>query len=683
MQAGAVILPAFELPPSAMRLMILSLAAGFPLAVLLAWILDISPRGIRLARLRLGRAGPGDGDGDDEETDAVAEKSVFARSLEMILLGLALPVLGFALVVLVMSWQQSGEEIVRAATTPRSEGIASLAVLPLVDLSSEGTDGGFFARGMHEDILAQLARIESLKLISRTSVMTYEGTTRSIREIGDELGVEHVLEGSVRRSPTHVRVTAQLIRVATDEHVWSEQFDAELKDVFAVQTRIARAIARALERELAPGTAPKPAPDSPVVPAAYDAYQKARDLHRNLDATDRRTFDQTQLLYEEARRLDARFAPAWLQLSILHAEARWFGHDPTPERVEQARRCLDEARRLASPGDQLALAEGIFAYYVDRDYGKALLFFEDAARLAPGNPEVSFYRALILRRRGELDLALAAERVALELDPLNLAYHDEHALTLALAGELDAAREALQGILNRDPHRPRAQVQKWQLDLELDGQPERLLEELLASDRRLWQEPHFTMLETAAILAHQAPRALAVIERPASNPLVEARLAYQRAVLERAAGRPEHAASALAEADRIFASAGFRPGPPLEQMELRQFEALLAAEKGDTAKAIRLQLRNVEDFPVEADLISGGPALWLLVELQARAGEFELAAASLARLQKRIALGSVPFGGHFVLEHSASFEAARGDSGFAATLARLRPAYASRWPSSR
>lgn len=679
MQAGAVILPAFELPASAMRLMILSLAAGFPLAVLLAWVLDISPQGIRLARLRLVRTGTD----EDEGSDAPAETSVFARSLEMILLGLALPVLGFAIVVLVMSWRTEGKEIVRAATAPRTEGVASLAVLPLVDLSSDGTDGGFFARGMHEDILAQLARIASLKLISRTSVMTYEGTTRSMREIGDELGVEHVLEGSVRRSPTHVRVTAQLIRVATDEHVWAEQFDAELKDVFAVQTRIAGAIARALERELAPAGARTDAQTNAVVPAAYDAYQKARDLHRNLDSADRRTFEQTQLLYEEARRLDARFAPAWLQLSILHAEARWFGLDQDPERVEQARRCLDEARRLVSPGDQLALAEGIFAYYVDQDYGKALLYFEDAARLAPGNPEASFYRAMILRRRGELELALAAERIALDLDPLNLAYHDEHALTLALAGELEAARDALRSILNRDPRRPRAQVQKWQLDLELDGRPELLLEELLASDRQLWQEPHFTMLETTAILAREAPRALAAIDRPAANPLVRARLAYQRAVLARSAGRPEAAISELAEANRTFSSAGFQPRTPLERMELRQFEALLAAEGGEMAQAIQLQLQNVQEFPVESDLISGGPALWLLVELQARGGQFVPAAASLERLQKKMALGSVPFGGQFVLERSPSFEAARADVGFAATLARLRPSYARRWPARR
>lgn len=682
MQAGAVILPAFELPTSAMRLLILSLAAGFPLAVLLAWLLDISPRGIRLARRRLARGSSAGGIGEegDEGTESPANTSVFARSLEMILLGLALPVLGFALVVLVTSWRSGGEEIVRAATQSES-GVASLAVLPLADLSNDGADGGFFARGMHEDILTQLARIPSLKLISRTSVMTYEGTTKSIREIGEELGVEHVLEGSVRRSPTHVRVSAQLIRARTDEHVWAEQFDAELRDVFEVQSRIATAIARALERELSPDAAPGDARELAVVPAAYDAYQKARDLHRNLDTADRGTFDETQHLYEEARRLDERFASVWLQLAILHAEARWFGLDRSAERVEKARRCLERARRLSSPPDQLALAEGIFAYYVDQDYGKALLFFDDAARLAPGNPEASFYRAMILRRRGELGLALAAEKAALELDPLNLAYRDEYALTLALAGELAPARKELRSILRRDPGRSRAQLQKWQLDLELDGRPDRLLEELLRADRRTWPEPHYTMLETTAVLAGQSGNALAALARPAPSPLARARVAYQQAVLERHAGRPERAAALLTAARRDFESSGAQGVTPIESMELRQFEALLAAEAGDLDGAIALQSQNVEAFPVENDLITGGPALWLLADLQIRAGELVLAAATLERLQSRLALGSIPFGGYFLLNRWPGYSEARRDPGFAAVLTRMRPAYADAWGS--
>jgi len=677
MQAGAVVLPAFELPASAMRLMIYALAAGFPLAVLLAWLLDISPRGIRLARRRLRGAGAA----DDEGADAPAEASVFARSLEMILLGLALPVLGFALVLIVMSWRSDGDALVRAATTAGAEdGGASLAVLPLVDLSGDGADGGFFARGMHEDLLTQLSRVPSLKLISRTSVMTYAGSNKSLREIGRELGVDHVLEGSVRRSPDRVRVTVQLIRTDSDAQVWAERFDAELADVFAVQTRIATAIARALERELAPdGPAARSA--GPVVPAAYDAYQKARDLRRALDPADRTAFDAAQRLYEEARRLDDRFAPAWLALATLHAEARWFGLDGSAERVEQARRCLERARALASPEDRLALAEGIFAYYVDRDYGKALLFFDDAARLAPGDPEVHFYRAMILRRRGELAGALAAERRALELDPLNLAHRDEHALTLALAGELAAARAELDSILRLDPGRSRAQIQRWQLELELDGRPADLLERLLALDRTRWLEPHFAMLELAAILAGRPGAALDALEHPAEAPFARARLDYRRAVLERHAGHADRALALAQAAQDAYASAGVIAATPLEQIELRQFEAMLAAESGALDHAVELQRRNVEAIPVEGDLIGGGPALWLLAELELRAGQTTEAIGSLERLASRVALGSVPLAGHYVLRHAPDFAAAREDPAFAALLARLRPAYADAWPA--
>lgn len=692
MQAGAVILPAFDAPAHSMRLLILSLVGGFPVALLLAFFLDISPRGVRLVRWGRGPAGSaGEDEGaqdaaGDAAPDSDTPTSIFARSLEMILLGLALPILGFALVVLFSSLGRVGGDASderSAAATSRAGERASLAVLPFEDLSSDGADEGFFARGMHEDVLTALARIPRLKLISRTSVMTYAGTQKSIREIGDELGVEHVLEGSVRRTATHVRVTAQLIRAGTDEHVWAEQFDAELADVFAVQTRIARAIASALEHELVGEDEPAPPPVLPVVPAAYDAYQKARDLHRNLDAADRTTFDRAQHLYEEARRLDERFAPAWVELSILHAEARWFGLDRSPERIEQARRCLEQARRLSTPPDMLAVAEGIFAYYVDEDFGKALLFFDDATRLAPGAPEPSFYRAMILRRQGELALALEAEHKALELDPLNLAYRDEHALTLALAGELEAAREALRAILERDPGRPRAQLQAWQLDLELDGRPKDVLAALLATDRRSWHEPHFTMLETAAILAGEADLALPLIERPAPTPLAAARLAYQKAVLERHAGLTERAARFAEEARRALAESGAVPETPLERMELRQLEALIAAEGGRFAEAVALQADNVTAFPVERDLIAGGPALWLLAELQIRAGDLAGAAGSLERLGARMAIGSVPFGGAFLLNHWPDFEAARRDAGFAAALERIRPAYADRWPRAK
>ncbi|MBK7950533.1 MAG: hypothetical protein IPK00_17690 [Deltaproteobacteria bacterium] len=356
MQAGSVILPAFDAPPDAMRLLILSLVGGFPIALLLAFFLDISPHGVRLVRWRGGAKGAESAteQADDglDPAGAGERASLFARSLEMILLGLALPILGFAIVVLFAS---SGnlEHDERASRAGGASATAnersSLAVLPFEDLSSGGADDGFFARGMHEDVLTSLTRIPRLKLISRTSVMTYADSPKSVHEIGDELGVEHVLAGSVRRTATHVRVTAQLIRAETDEHVWAGQFDAELADVFAVQTRIARAIASALERELVGGDEPASPALLPVVPAAYDAYQKARDLHRNLDAADRASFDRAQHLYEEARRLDERFAPAWVALAILHAEARWFGLDRSPERIELARRCLEQARRLSTP----------------------------------------------------------------------------------------------------------------------------------------------------------------------------------------------------------------------------------------------------------------------------------------------------------------------------------------------
>jgi tetratricopeptide (TPR) repeat protein len=191
------------------------------------------------------------------------------------------------------------------------------------------------------------------------------------------------------------------------------------------------------------------------------------------------------------------------------------------------------------------------------------------------------------------------------------------------------------------------------------------------------------MLETVAILAEETARALPAIDRPAAHPLLRARIAQQRAVLEQHAGHPDRATADLAEAREGFTIASAQAASPLEREALRPFEALLAAEEGRFEEAVRLQQQTVSDQPLESDLVTGSPALWLLAELQARAGDFAGSAASLERLHARVALGSVPFGGHFVLARSPIFAAARRDPGFSATLDRIRPDYAGLWPSTR
>ncbi len=683
MQAGEIAFPAFELPIGALRILIVSLVAGLPCVIASAWFFDVTPMGIRLtsrpARLNFLSA---DGEAASAVRTVSEEESSSAeggRSLEILLLGIVVPLFAFVILLAYFAFGIEGvtSGVSSLPTAQLDAGVPSLAVLPFEDLSSARSDGGFFARGMHEDILTRLSRVHPLKLISRTSVMGYEGTNKNLRQVGQELGVNHILEGSVRRTETRVRVTAQLIRADTDEPLWARNFDAELEDVFAVQSQIADAIAVALEAEFAPNAVETL---GAVVPAAYDAYLKARDLHRNLNAEDQARLARIRHLYETALQADPTLAAAHLQLAILHAQARWFEFDLSGSADEFARTNLAAAVRIGIEPDEHALAEGVLAYYLDRDYGKALLYFEDAVRRAPNNAEAIFYRGMILRRTGQLDTALQVQRAALELDPLNLAHRDELALTLALAGELKVARSELRSILLVDPNRSRAQLQKWQLDLELDGQPERVLEDMLSKADEGWQDPQYSLLETAAVLAGDPKSALEqIVHRMPANPDAGFR-DYQLAVLQGFSGNPTDKKAWLDRAWRKFlalrSDLGWSEG---RRGRADSVEALLSAQSGDFERALLLQQSLVDRFPIERDLIEGGPPLWQLLDLQLRAGRVGEAGKSLERLAMNVAPGSILNGGYFVLARWPEYENARADAGWSALLKATAPPYVENW----
>lgn len=687
MQAGEIVFPAFEIPNSALRVLIVSLIAGLPCVMITAWFLDFTPTGIRLTR-RLKDSLPEPADGDiippsasasPTDADETSPETPAGYSLEILLLGIVVPLIAFA-ILLGFFALRIGEP---AFDEPKLSGslidasIPSLAVLPFEEFSAAESDGGFFARGMHEDILTRLSRVRPLKLISRTSVMRYEGTTASLLQIGRELGVNHILEGSVRRTDTRVRVTAQLIRADTDEHIWAKNFDADLEDVFSVQTQIADAIAVALESELVPRSAQQP---KIVVPAAYDAYLKARDLHRNLDADDRNALARIRHLYETALRADPGLAAAHLQLAILHAQARWFGFEPGSAPGERARAHLDAAIEGGIEADQHALAEGVLAYYLDRDFGKALLHFEEAMNRSPNDAEAIFYRAMILRRMGQLEAAIEAQHDALELDPLNLAHRDELALSLAFAGRLQEARSELTDLLLVDPSRSRARLQKWQLDLELGGNPAKVLEEMLSGVDESWQDPHFSLLETVAVLAQRPEAALAAIEirRPVSPD--SGFRDYQRAVLEGFMGNDVTSRRWLDRAQKKFgALAATELGDDQGSQQLDSVDALLSAQNGDLERALTLQQSLVDQSPIERDLVEGAPPLWQLLHYQLQAGRTREAGETLDRLDQRVSIGSILNGGYFVLSEWPEFEAARSEASWLGRIESDEPDYTREW----
>ena len=317
-----------------------------------------------------------------------------------------------------------------AAINPKS-----LAVLPFNNMSEE-KDSGFFSDGIHEDILTNLALVRELQVVSRTSVMQYRNTTKTLRQIASELGVAYVLEGSVRRAGNKVRVTGQLIRAATDEHVWAKNYDRDLTDVFSIQSELATEIAGALSAALSPQEKQLLNRRPTENLAAYDAYVKARQIRQILSTTSM----EAEPLLLTAVQLDPKFAQAWAELGSLHAFVYFNNFDHSAERLAKAKAAIETAVRLAPDDPAVIEMQGDYYYYGYRDYSRATEQYQRLAVLRPNDAAVFGSLGFIHRRQGRWAEALTELRRAAQLEPRNLRY----TRTLAeLAGGLNLYDEAL------------------------------------------------------------------------------------------------------------------------------------------------------------------------------------------------------------------------------------------------
>ena len=291
----------------------------------------------------------------------------------------------------------------------------SIAVLPFENRSDDKANA-FFTDGIHEDILTNLAHISELRVVSRTSVAEYRSTTKKIRQIGAELGVAWILEGSVQRAGNKVRVTGQLINARTDEHVWAQSYDRDLTDIFAIQAELAKEIAGALSATLSPAEKSLLERRPTANPAAYDLLLKARGIERSGNDTQAELATQEALL-QSATALDPKFAGAWAALVGVHAQMRSQSYEVTPARLAKARAAMETAQQLAPDDPEVIRGTGLFYYYAVRDYPAALVHFERFARQWPNNYYGPFMIALIQRRQGQWTESLATLRRAVRLDP--------------------------------------------------------------------------------------------------------------------------------------------------------------------------------------------------------------------------------------------------------------------------
>src|SRR5438105_4620949 len=306
-QAASILLPAFEAPAWAIKVLLVALALGFPLAIIFAWAFEITPEGIKREK-------------DVDRHQSIAHHT--GRKLIGITVALAVTAAGLFAFQLLRPRSQPAAHgwttTFAASLVPAAAAISdkSIAVLPFDSLSDDKANA-YFTEGIQDEILTKLSKIADLKVISRTSTQKYKSTPDNLRDVGKELGVANLLEGSVQKIANAVHVNVQLIRVATDEHLWAESYNRKLDDVFGVEAEVATAIADQLNTKLS-GTEQKAVTDKPTQNgAAYDAYLRALSIEHNSYNYD--AYAQAEHVYTYSVQLDPNFALAWARLSIIRS----------------------------------------------------------------------------------------------------------------------------------------------------------------------------------------------------------------------------------------------------------------------------------------------------------------------------------------------------------------------------
>jgi TolB-like protein/Flp pilus assembly protein TadD len=381
-QLASAAFPAWELPNWALRLVIVVLLMGFPIALILAWAYDITAQGVRAT-----------------PTPAVPGSH---RRRNMVMLVVTGVIISAA----------AGFFLLPRVSAHKCD--KSIAVLPFENLSDE-KENAYFADGIQDDVLTNLSKIGDLKVISRTSVMPYRGKASNVREIGKTLGVGAILEGSVRRIGNRVRVNVQLINADTDEHMWAEDYDRDLTDVFAIQTDLAQQIVRELQAKLSPMEKAQIERRPTENGEAYLAFMQGHEMFYRADKF-RSNTEKAEQLFEKATKLDPNFAGAFAALAWVH-DWNYHDFDPTPARKEKARAAAVEALHLQPNLPEAHLAMGFYYYYCERDYQAALDEFAIAKLSLPNSPEVYMAIGAIERRQGKWKESTANLQKAASLSP--------------------------------------------------------------------------------------------------------------------------------------------------------------------------------------------------------------------------------------------------------------------------
>lgn len=393
-QVASTVLPMFGAPDWLPRTIVILLAIGFLPALVFSWVFEMTPEGLKR-------------DEDVRPEESIAPQT--ARRMDRMIIAVLVVALGyFAVDKFVLAPRRSPAP----GELPSTASSKSIAVLPFENLSSD-RENAYFADGIQDEILTRLSKIAELKVISRNSTLKYKSTPDNLREIGQQLGVANLLEGTVQKAGNTVHINVQLIKAATDEHLWAESYDRKIDDIFGVEKEVAQNIAIALKAKLTGAEQQILAQKPTDNPAAYEAYLRGKALVWEGNEEALRAAIQS---YEEAVRLDPQFALAWAGLSTARSVGFYY-MDSTPAARAVAEQSLAKAEALQPELPEVQLARANFGYFVLGDNKHVRDVLQQLHLIWPNNAEVIQLLAFTYQRLGEWQKAMDAFDQVIVLNP--------------------------------------------------------------------------------------------------------------------------------------------------------------------------------------------------------------------------------------------------------------------------
>ena len=664
-QAADLVLDVLGAPDVILRTVVALLALGFVFAVIFAWAFEITPDGIK------------------RESEVNRDESitrVTGKKLEMVTIGLL--VIAISLLALDRFLPESGHQpaasdIVKGSAIvddyePGAVEVEivekSIAVLPFANRSNQDDDL-FFTDGIHDDLLTQLSKIHDLKVISRTSVMEYRGTTKNMRQIGDELEVANILEGGVQKVGDRVRINVQLIEADSDRHLWAETYDRQLtaENIFDLQSEITGEIVRAISIELTPEEKSSLSEVPTQSLAAYEAFLQARKLFYSANYS-RQQETLARPLLERAVELDPNYVEAIAMLSTIYGQEYWRGVDTSDDLLKTYRETVDRAMAIGPDSPDALRASANYDYRVDNNYEASRRKLEAALTRMPGNADLHGDLGLSQRRLGLWEDSVDSFKAALQLDPANRFYRALMVETLMGFRQWERVIANTSPLEDANRDELDIQLNRAMAEFNLTGDLEPL-ERTLATMNLAPTNNYNTVAIVPPLYKRQWDKLLQVLESEVWNGITDndqhrSNKAYLKGLAYHYLGDEEKARALFEE------SVSYLDGILASSRQPRAYGGMIVAvalaRLGRGEEALALGERIVADNPYEVDALLYGTLVSQLGQVKGLTGDLD---GAIAALEESLRTPSSFNANPWDLHYDPAWDFARDDPRFQALAA--------------